>query len=181
MSTEPRPTTLGEYVAALIAELGRAHPSTLARMRLVVGRRRARIVLDDEAVEVFFDAEGRLHVLPAPAEDGVDGVGTTDTTTVLRLLDGELEVSGAVLGDLLRVRGKDEDVVRMFTAIEILLDASPRTPALQSLSAKFTGERRGRFVPPSSGSGVVSWYPFVPDTAELQLLARLDLLPDISE
>ena len=172
--------TLGEYVAALIAELGRAHPSTLARLRLVVGRRRARIALDDEAVEVFFDGDGRLQVLSASDAGAADGAGETDTPTVLRLLDGEEEVSGAVLGDRLRVTGEDDDVVRMFTAIEILLDASPRTPALQSLAAKFIGDRRGPAASRPPVSAQLSWYPFRPEPGELRLLARLDLLPDDS-
>jgi hypothetical protein len=163
MSTELPIKTLGEYVAALIAALGRAHPSTLARMRLVVGRRRARIILDDEAIEVFFDPEGRLHVLPAPEGDGVDGEGATDTATVRQLLDGDVEVSGAVLSGRLRVVGSDADVVRMFTAIEILLS-----------------ERRAPFFQPTADFGRVSWYPFGSASAELLLLARLDLLPDDS-
>jgi hypothetical protein len=180
MSTELPIKTLGEYVAALIAALGRAHPSTLARMRLVVGRRRARIILDDEAIEVFFDPEGRLHVLPAPEGDGVDGEGATDTATVRQLLDGDVEVSGAVLSGRLRVVGSDADVVRMFTAIEILLDASPRTPSLQALAERFMSERRAPFFQPTEDFGRVSWYPFGSASAEVLLLARLDLLPDDS-
>lgn len=173
--------TLGEYVAALVAELGRAHPSALARMRLVVGDRRARIVLDDEAADVFFDGEGRLHALPATGEGGVEGLGATDSEAVLMLLDGDLEVTAAVLGDRLRVWGTDDDVTRMFTVIEILLDASPRTPSLQALADRFIRERSGSLDAVSSGVVGVSWYPFGPGPSELELLARLDLLPDDSD
>lgn len=180
MSTERPVSTLGEYVAALVAELGRAHPSALARMRLVVGGRRAHIVLDDEAVDVFFDGEGRLHVMPAPGEGEADGSGMTDSATVLMLLDGELEVAAAVLGDRLRVRGTDDDVVRMFAAIEILLDAAARTPSLQALADRFVSDRGDRLDAVSSGIQRLSWYPFGPGPSELRLLARLDLLPEDS-
>ncbi len=175
MSAEPTNTTLGEYVAALVAELGRAHPSALARMRLVVGERRARIALGGEAVEVFFDAGGRLNVLPSADGDEADGSGETDSATVLMILAGELEVSAAVLGDRLRVRGADEDVARMFAAIEILLDAAPRTPPLQALADRLVREKGGG---PYARPPGVPWYPFAPGPNETELLARLDLLPD---
>jgi hypothetical protein len=180
MSTEPPVSILSEYVTALIVELGRAHPSALERMRHIVGNRHARIVLDDEAVEVFFDIEGRLHTLPVQGEGEAANVGVTDSTTVLDLLDGVLEVSAAVLGDRLRVRGADDDVVRMFAAIEIILDASPRTPPLQSLADRFISERGGRLATRPSGDARVPWYPFRSGESELQLLARLDLIPDDS-
>lgn len=178
MSTEPPISTLGEYVAALVAELGRAHPSALARMRLVVGGRRARIALDEEAVEVFFDGDGQLHVRPASAKGGADGEGATDTATVLKLLDGELETSGAILGGRLHVLGSDDDVARMFMAIEILLDASPRTPSLQALADRFMSDRRVRPAGAAPDFAPVSWYPFGVGPGESQLLSRLDLLPD---
>lgn len=178
MSTEAVPDTLAQYVAALIDELGKAHPLMLARMRLLVGRRRARIVLDDEAVDVYFRPEG-LHVQPATTMTGeLSGEGATDTATVLALLDGYIEVSAAIIGDRLRVYGREDEVVRMFMAIELLLDASPRTPALQSLAARFRRERRGRVASSASDVKPVAWYPFSPEPTELQLLDKLDLLPD---
>lgn len=184
MSTEAAPYTLAQYITALINELGRAHPLLLARMRLLVGKRRARIVLDDEAVDVYFRHEG-LQVQPATAtavaaDAELSGEGATDTATVLALLDGYLEVSTAILGDRLRVYGREDEVVRMFMAIELLLDASPRTPALQSLAARFRRERRGRVGAQAAEVGRVAWYPFSPEAGELQLLDRLDLLPDAS-
>lgn len=180
MSTEPPASTLGEYITALIVELGRAHPSALARMRHIVGGRRARIILDDDAVDVFFDGEGRLHIMPAQGEGEAANAGVTDSTTVVDLLDADLEVSAAILNNRLRVRGTDDDVARMFAAIEIILDASPRTPSLQSLAAKFISERGGRSAARPPGVARVPWYPFRSGQSELQLLARLDLLPDDS-
>jgi len=178
MSTELPVLTLGEYIVALIDALSDAHPSMLARMRVIVEARRAHIILDDEAVEVSFDQDGRLHVQPASGKHVISGMGATDTATVLKLLDGHLEVSGAVLGDRLRVYGKDDDIMRMFMAIGILLDASPRTPALQELAARFISDRRVRFASLASDFRHVSWYPFSPEPDELRLLKKLDLLPD---
>jgi hypothetical protein len=185
MSTEeisplpPTPLTLSHYIAALISLLGAAQPSMLARMRLIVGDRRARIVLDDEAVEVAFDREG-LKVLPMTGNPELSGEGATDTATVLELLDGYLEVSDAILSGRLRVFGEAEDIIRMFMAIEILLDAAPRTPALQSLASKFRSDRREWRGPVVPEMDRVSWYPFSPDVSELELLDRLDLLPNSS-
>jgi hypothetical protein len=170
---------LGEYITALIDALGDANPAAVARMRRVVGERRARIILDDEAVDVFFDA-GRLRVQTAVDETEVDGVGETNSATVLALLDGYLEVEAAILNGRLRVFGAPEDTTRMFAAIEILLDASPRTPALQLLAARFRRERRERRGWPVPDQRRVTWYPFGPRASEYELLAQLGLLPSDS-
>jgi len=183
MSTEPalpeERLSLGAYVEALVAALGRADPEALARLRRVVGQRRARIVLDDDAVDVRF-ADDRLVVVPA-AGAHVHGEGVTDRETVLALLDGHVEVVDAVLDGRLRVRGTTDAVARMFNAIEILLDASPRAPAMQALAAHF----RRHPVPampaaPAAGAPVrrTAWYPDERDGGEDALLARHDLLPD---
>ena len=169
-------TKLGEYIAALIDALGAANPAALARMRQVVGERRARIVLDDEAVDISFDFTG-LRVQTAAAETEINGMGATDSATVLALLDGYLEVADAILDGRLHVSGMPEDITRMFIAIEILLDTSPRTPVLQALAARFwreRRERRGLSLPEKSRT---LWYPFSSDVSEYDLLARLDLLP----
>jgi hypothetical protein len=66
----------------------------------------------------------------------------------------------------------------MFQAIEILLDASSRTPRLQALAARFQAERRApdRMMLPVRGQS--SWYPFPCSAREFELLGRLDLLPE---
>jgi hypothetical protein len=175
-SPNPTPLKLGEYIAALIDALGDANPAALSRMRRVVGERRARIILDDEAVDVFFD-DGSLHVQTATDKTKVDGIGETDSATVLALLDGYLEVEAAILNGRLRVFGAQEDITRMFAAIEILLDVSPRTPTLQRLAARFRRERREQRGLPVSDQRRVTWYPFGSRASEYELLARLDLLP----
>jgi hypothetical protein len=152
----------------------------LERMRLIVGDRRACIKLDDEAVEVAFDQEG-LKIQPLTGNTELSGEGTTDTTTVLKLLNGYLEVSDAILSGRLRIFGEAEDIIRMFMAIEILLDAAPRTPALQSLAARFLNERCSHRRPPAPDGARVSWYPFRAKTSELKLLEDLDLLPDSAQ
>jgi hypothetical protein len=186
MSSAVTPTTpgklwtLGEYIRALITTLRDTHPSALTRMRGVVGDREARIVLDEEAVDVVFE-NGRLRVRPASADADVEGLhaglGITDSATVLDLLDGYLEVADSILDGRLRVFGKPEDVLRMFLAIEILLDSSSRAPALQALALRFQTERRGRRPSPMPATHG-SWYPFACQAHEHELLSRLDLLPD---
>ena len=166
--------TLAEYISELVAELGAADPAALARMREVVGRRRARITLDDESVEVQF-GDG---VLVGPAGTGdVDGAGTTDRQTVLDLLDGYLSVSEAIVDGRLNVVGPTEEVHRMFVAIEILLDGAARAPTLQRLARDFRADPcrppRGRPVGPSTPAG---HFPPPPPADEDSLLARLDLL-----
>ena len=168
---------LGEYIAALIDALGAANPAALARMRQVVGERRARIVLDDEAVDISFGPSG-LYVRTAETSTEVNGVGQTDSATVLALLDGYLEVEAAILTGRLRVSGAPEDITRMFVAIEILLDSAPRTPALQMLAARFRRERRELRGLPIADRRGAAWYPFGSHANEYELLARLDLLPE---
>ena len=173
------PLSLGEYVEALVASLGAADPAALARLRRVVGQRRARIVLDHSAIDVEFRDD---RLVAGPVGSGrVHGEGATDRETVLDLLDGRLEVTDAILDGRLRVRGATDATVRMFTAIEILLDASPRTPALQALAAHFRRHPPSAARPePTAGTPVrrTSWYPDERPPGEDALLARHDLLPD---
>ena len=174
MSAEA-PFTLGQYIAALIAALAAAQPAALIRMRQVVGDRRAHIALDDETVVVFFAPDG-LRVEPSDSQAAVAGEGATDSATVLDLLDGRLEVTAAILDGRLRVVGSAAEIVRMFQAIEILLDASTRTPLLQALADRFRRERQTARRSAASGGQSYTWYPFASDESERALLAQLDLL-----
>ncbi len=183
MSADPSPPreggrTLGEYVSALIAALGRADPAALARLKRIVAHRRARIRLDDEAVEVRFVSEA-LVVEPATGLSPVDGTGATDRATVFDLMDGHLEVSDAISTGRLDVVAEVDAVAVMFTAIEILIDASSRSPELQALAREFREHSGGE--PPVRAvrghPGAVRPAEGVA-THESALLARLDLLPD---
>jgi hypothetical protein len=171
MSIEPPCRTLAEYVAELIRWLGDADAEALERMRAVVDGRRARIVLDDEAVDVRF-AGAALVVEPAGAGP-VDGEGVTDRATTLELMDGYLEVTDAILDGRLDVTGTVDDVERMFLAIEILLDVAARAPRLQDLAADYRADpcREPRRSPPPPP-------PAATRESERSLLERLGLLPD---
>lgn len=177
----PRPLendwTLGQYISALIEATGFHHPHALARMRRVVGFSRARIRLDEEAVDVSFEGE-ELVIQPVTQESPVEGEGATDSATVLALLDGNLEVTDAILNGRLHVTGRDEEIAKMFNAIEILLDVSPRTPALQSLAERFRRQRRDRRDDRLSNLPGIPWYPFALTPSEQALLRRLRLLPE---
>ena len=178
--TSAQPGGLGHYIRALIDVLGAEHPAALARMRAVVGDREASIVLDDEAVLVVFRQdrlEVKLDLSRDDREAATANLGVTDSGTVLDLLDGYLEVTDAILDGRLRISGTPEDVVRMLVAIEILLDASPRTPALQALASRFQSAQRKVKRSTTRGGGG-SWYPFSSSARERHLLAQLDLLPE---
>jgi hypothetical protein len=177
-SLSAKPLTLGQYIQALVAALGDTYPAALARMHLIVGDRRARIFLDDEGVEIVFGAAD-LEVYPVTEDSGISGEGATDTDTVLNLLGGYLEVTDAILSGRLRASGSVEDIVRMFGAIEILLDASPRTPALQALAFRFQSEKAEKRRPVPTVVHENS-YPFYVGVDELKLLRRLGLMPNIS-
>ena len=129
MSTDA-PLSLGGFIVALIETLGEEHPAALARMKQIVEHRTAGISLDGETVSVSFGPEG-LRVEPADDMTQLDGAGATDSATVIDLLDGAIEMPDAILDGRLRVTGALEEIARMFQAIEILLDASPRTPAFK--------------------------------------------------
>lgn len=171
MSIDAR-LTLSEYIAALVNVLAADDPAGFARMRDIVEARAARIEVDDEAVEVIFVA-GQLHLAPNLSFP-VEGSGSTDSATVLDLLDGHLEVSTAILDGRLRLLGESSDIARMCLAIEILLNASARSPRLQALAERFRREHGGMH---QRSRYSVSWYPFACSDSELALLGRLDLLP----
>jgi hypothetical protein len=171
-------TSLGEYLVALVDRLGEGEPALLARLGEVVGSRLARITLDEETVEVWFQ-DGGIVAAKSPAAV-VDGEGGTDRQTTLDLLDGRLEVTDAVLEGRLRATGDVESVARIFHAIEILLDGSTRNPGLQRLALAYREDPSRPASPPgpplNAGRRVVVDPEHLP-AAEAELLRRLDLLP----
>jgi hypothetical protein len=169
--------TLGGYVLALIDRLGAVSPVALARLRALVGERRARLTLGAETVELRF-VGSRLTVAPG-AGGAVDGIGLTDRATTFDLLDGRREVYEAILDGSLHAVGEVDAVVALFRAVEILLDQSTRDPGLQALARDYRASapppapsRR-----PSTVGGTRRSALRHASDAELGLLARLDLLP----
>jgi hypothetical protein len=170
--------SLGEYVAALVGRLGEEEPALLARLGEVVGARCARISLDQETVEVRFRA-GRV-VVTEPTIGEADGEGGTDRYTTLDLLDGRLEVTDAILEGRLWAKGEVESVVRIFLAIEILLDGSTRNPELQRLALDYGVDSCRHSRPPGPALTTVRRVVVDPDhipVGEAELLRRLGLLP----
>ncbi|MBV8201408.1 MAG: hypothetical protein JOZ15_12365 [Acidobacteria bacterium] len=172
--------SLGEFVLALVARLGEGDPAAAARLREVVGARHARITLDDQTVEVWFTPHGQL--VTGEAGGRMDGEGSTQRVTTLRLLDGEMEVSEAILAGSLEAVGEVDEVARMFQAIEILLDGAVRNPALQTLardyraqSGRAGGPRLGHPEAAARTSGAAMDGGGLLEQ-ELELLRRLDLL-----
>ena len=168
--------SLGDYIIALIDALGTANPAALARMRHLIGTRRARIILDREAVDIFFNLQ-ELQVQIPSTEIAVNGTGETDTATVLALLSGHLEVADAILEGRLRVYGFPDDITAILVAIEILLDCSPRTETLQTLAAQFWRERGDPRNFPAPSTPRIPWYPFSSKASEVRMLAQFGLLP----
>jgi hypothetical protein len=169
MSTERG--TLGWYIASLVEALDAADPQAANRLRHVTRDRAATIALDDEAAGVAF-VDGALVISAGSADR--PPCGRTDSATVVALLDGRLEVHAAIVDGRIDITGSVDDVNRILCAIEILLDASPRVPALQQLAADFrtTHAPRG-----TERTDWLAWYPFRPTTSEWRLLQTLDTLP----
>jgi hypothetical protein len=121
--------------------------------------------MDDETVVVWMSSSGL--VLLAGDSEPVDGVGWTTRPVVLAILDGRLEVADAIRSGLIEVRGQVAAISRMFTAVEIVIDASSRTPALRLLARALRAEGTPE-APPTVD------YP--DGEAEAALLDRLGLL-----
>jgi hypothetical protein len=172
--------SLGYYISAIVSILAADNTYAATRLRRVASDRRARIILDDEAVDVRFDGED-LRVEPARSGQNVDGMGQTDRRTVLDLLSGHLEASTAILDGLIIVEGSPDAVVAMVHIIEIVLDAAPRSPALQQLASQFIRDSSARPTVPRSAHPPIlltAWYPAARPPAEDGILASLDLIPD---
>jgi hypothetical protein len=170
--------SLREYVHELIARLGHADRGAVTRLHSVVGERRARIVVDSEAVQARF-LGGELRVTDAGLDDD-DGVGVTDRDTVLDLMDGYVEVSEAITTGRLQMIGSVENVERMSIAIEILLDGATRTPSLQELARDYRADHQQQ----DRSQAALSPRRPAPDEARneaafatRELLRKLDLLP----
>ena len=122
--------------------ISRWEPSSANAIRTIVGRRRARIILDDEAAIIRFEGERfvvRKAALPRSGNRVLPN-GWTDRGTCVALLAGHLEVSEAVMDGRLEINGSAEDVIDMCTVIELMLDASTRIPELQQLERTFRAE-----------------------------------------
>jgi len=183
MSIEPvgdgrilRRYSLGEYILALVRQIEIAEPAAFVRLKEVVGAHRARIGLDRERVDVQV-ARGRLVVRRA-ARSRVDGEGRTTRAVVLALLNGEMEVTTAVIDGHLELTGSVDAVIRIGHALEILLDVSARSPDMQALARNFhAGIGRPTVEPIGDAARQrrTAFYPDRPSRREREMLARLGL------
>jgi hypothetical protein len=170
---------LADYIRQLIEALAEAEIESAIRLRRIVADRSAVISVDDESVLVRFDAD-RLHVetlaqgAPTPR---IDGMGGTDRQTVLALLAGRIEVTGAIRTGRLRIRGAIDSVVRMSQAIEILIDVAVRAPRLQALARAYRVDPAYDPLAPEPRSDTVRRHAEQLE-AERAMLDRLGLLPD---
>jgi hypothetical protein len=161
-------TALAWWIDKLIAALEK-EPTTALRIRQVVGEQRARVKLDDESVIVEFDAAGQLLVRADDASSQVGGEGRATRGEVCAILDAQSDASQAVLWGRVAVTGPTAAVAAMLHAIEILLDAAARIPALRYLADDFVAEGpRARTSPGYEGED---------GATEYQILGALDLLP----
>jgi hypothetical protein len=178
--------SLAQYVAELIGRLGDGEPGSLRRMQRIVGSQRALVALEGEAVVVSFGPSGLLHVVPAVATEGtsagdvageLDGEGSTTHWVVLAILDGEIEVTDAIVDGDIDVRGSSEAVTAMLMAIEILIDAATRVPGLRELADTYRAQHRpNRAHARAGGAGRRTlWPPDLTDPLEDELLRSLGL------
>jgi hypothetical protein len=170
--------SLAEYIEQLFAGLQAADPPAARRIRQVVGKRRARISIDAETVDVFFE-RGRLRVV-VDAGDPVDGIGRTTRVATLDLIDGYLEVTTALLDGHLELTGTLDAITRMGAVLETLIDGATRAPSLQRLGRDFREDPCRPPRPPRSFAALQRETPFYGDSTaarEHRLLADLDLLP----
>lgn len=143
-------------------------------MRTVAAGRRARIGLDDETVTVWFD--GTSLVINEDSGIQVDGEGRTDRDTVADLLAARIEASDAILSGRVLAAGEPDAVAAMLHLIEIILDVSVRTPALQNLARDLVES-----LPPRPCTVLprrVCWYPRASTETEMSLLHDLGLSGD---
>jgi hypothetical protein len=158
-------TSLWGWIEGLVEALDDDAWGAGTRLRDVVQGYSARIVLDDETVLVAMP-EGRLERRPDSGAVPVDGEGAATSPVVLAILDHRLEVTDAVERGLVQATGSPDAVLRMFHAIELILDASSRVPALRHLSDEFRREA-------TANAGGVPAQPRPPGSDELALLHRL--------
>jgi hypothetical protein len=160
---------LGEYVRGLIDCVERYEPESAVALRRAAGDGVHRIQLDDEVIDVRF-VRGRLHVRKRRR---ADGEGSTDRAVAYALLDGTLDFYDALDSGRLHLRADLDHLTRMWSAVEILLDASTRVPAMRELSRAFRGDR--------PALSAIDGFRRPDETeTEIALLARLDLLNDVS-
>jgi hypothetical protein len=134
MSTER--ASLWDWIEALVEALEDDPWGAAERLRDLVQGYTARIVLDDEAVLVTMPGR-RLDRLPPSSAVPLDGSGSTTSAVVVAILERGLELTDAVERGLIQAQGSTEAVLRMFHAIELILDASSRVPALRLLADEF--------------------------------------------
>jgi hypothetical protein len=134
MSTER--ASLWDWIEALVEALEDDPWGAAERLRDLVQGYTARIVLDDEAVLVTMPGR-RLDRLPPSSAVSLDGSGSTTSAVVVAILERGLELTDAVERGLIQAQGSTEAVLRMFHAIELILDASSRVPVLRLLADEF--------------------------------------------
>ena len=134
MSTER--ASLWDWIEALVEALEDDPWGAGERLRDLVQGYTARIVLDGEAVLVTMPGR-RLERLPPSSTVPLDGSGSTTSAVVVAILEHGLELTDAVERGLVQAQGSTDAVLRMFHAIELILDGSSRVPALRLLADEF--------------------------------------------
>jgi hypothetical protein len=177
VSSEPAPRSLAAYIEALFAALSAGDPTAAQRVRELAGSRTARIRLDEEVALTWFEPD-RLRVHGDDPSVVADGTGSTDRATVIDLLAGRIEAVDAILRGRIEIAGEPDAVIGMLAIVETLLDAAPRTPALQRLERDLVGGRLSGYTPSKPADAGPGWYPDDISEEERELLARRDLLRD---
>jgi hypothetical protein len=160
------------YLAALIRLLEEGEPASMQRLRAFVGARVASLELDGEIVEARFEQRGSQALCLEPRAAHRPGVarGRSESAAVIALMRGDLELSQALLDGLIEAQGNVADVSIMAIAVDILLDASTRIPAMVELARRFHARRSPpgtRHVSATSAASV--------ERRQLALLDRLGL------
>jgi len=163
--------SFAEYITALIEALETFEPSSFSRLKALVGEKKARLQLDDEVINVGF-VEGQFAILPV--DEHTDGEGVMDSASVVRILDGHLEVTDSILSGHIMAKGTPSSLEEILIAIELILEASIHTPQFRALSEQFRSEK---FIKGTRSNEYDITALFETGEKELDLLARLDLLP----
>jgi hypothetical protein len=114
--------------------LERERPDVAARLAATLGALDVAIRVGEERVGLRAE-DGRVVVAAPPPEARVDVV--TGRDTILALVDGEVSLVDAVVGDALALRGAVPDLARFHDALWLYLQGAVRAPSFPALLRAF--------------------------------------------
>ncbi len=127
--------SFSEFLGRSLAVIARDVPPLHRRLAAHLRDRPVRVAVEADVVDIISDGEA-LELRPADGDPPAVRL-RTDSSAILRLIDGDRSLEDAVLADEVELFGAAADMVLFHESLVLYLQAAVRCPALVRLLREF--------------------------------------------